>query len=199
MSSEKILVTGFGPFQGIENNPTSHIAKTLDGNKFHGIVVKSAILEVDLEKSAEQLRDLLSSGEYIARVHFGVNPSETQKVEVERVAINVCDFLIPDTGGRVLRDRPIIEEGATAFFSTLPVRDIIEALAGKGIKVDISNSAGTYICNYIMYLSLYLSSSSGKHCPSGFVHVPTGQPDEWLEEIGMTVIDTVTAQIRGDK
>lgn len=88
----------------------------------------------------------------------------------ERVAINVDDFRIPDNGGNQPIDEPIIEHGPDAYFSSLPIKRIAQTLHESGIPCQVSNSAGTFVCNHLFYgVQHYLRDKSIRH---GFVHIP---------------------------
>ena len=90
----------------------------------------------------------------------------------ERVAINVDDARIPDNNGRQPVDRPIVEGAREAYFSTLPVRKIIAAIEAVGVPAQISNSAGTYVCNHVMYRLLHEANTAEEPFLTGFIHVP---------------------------
>lgn len=94
------------------------------------------------------------------------------EVTPERVAINVDDARIPDNEGNQPLNQPIFEDGEPAYFATLPVKAIVEAIQAEGLPASLSNSAGTFVCNHIMYGVLYHISKMGKPIRAGFIHVP---------------------------
>ena len=104
-------------------------------------------------------------------ISLGLCPNEPV-IRLERVAINVADFAIPDNDGVVLIDRPLDAAGAAARFATLPLRRIQEALLQAGIPARLSNSAGTYLCNKALYRYLGAIEESGRVVPCGFIHLP---------------------------
>ncbi len=93
-------------------------------------------------------------------------------LSIERVALNLLDFNIADNAGKLERDRPVIPDGPAAYFATLPVRTIKEQLCAAGIPTEISNSAGAYLCNQMMYTALHWAANRDPAPHVGFVHVP---------------------------
>ena len=92
--------------------------------------------------------------------------------EIHRVAVNVMDYSRPDAHGQVLRDVACVANGPAAYFSTLPLREMLAALTAEGIPAAISNTAGTYLCNDISYVTLHTLAQLGMTLPAGFVHLP---------------------------
>ena len=95
---------------------------------------------------------------------YGITP--------ERVAINIDDARIPDNEGNQPIDRPIFADGEPAYFSNLPVKSMVEEIRKEGLPASLSNSAGTYVCNHLMYGVLYTLSKKYKGVKGGFIHVP---------------------------
>jgi len=91
---------------------------------------------------------------------------------VERVAINVDDARIPDNAGAQPVDELIAPNGPPAYFATLPVKAMVAAVRAAGVPVELSNSAGTYVCNHVMYGVLHYLAASGHRARAGFIHVP---------------------------
>ena len=91
---------------------------------------------------------------------------------MERVAINVDDGRIPDNDGYQPVDSPVFEDGENAYFSTLPIKAIVEEVKKAGIPAAVSNTAGTYVCNHIMYSLLYYLNKNNLNIKGGFIHVP---------------------------
>lgn len=186
----KILVTGFDPFGGEPTNPSWEAVRRLPD-----VVNGAAILKVQIPtvfgRSADAVRAailahdpdvIVSVGQAGGR--FSVNP--------ERVAINVDDGRIPDNDGQQPIDTPIRPDGPPAYFSLLPVKAMVTAMRTAGVPAAVSNTAGTYVCNHIMYQVLYLIDRDFPGKRSGFVHVPylpsqvidkPGEPSMGLDEI----------------
>lgn len=166
----KILVTAFDPFGGESINPALEAVKLMKDKIDGAEIVKLEIPTVfrkSIDKVAEAIIKenpdvVLSIGQAGGR--FEVTP--------ERVAINVDDARIPDNEGNQPIDVPIYEDGAPAYFTTLPVKAMVEAIRSAGLPSSISNSAGTFVCNHIMYGVLYQIEKMGKNIRAGFIHVP---------------------------
>lgn len=200
----KILITAFDPFGGDVVNPALEAVKLIRPELFDAQIIKLEIptvfgkaIEVTAAAMAEHQPDVvLSIGQAGGR--FDITP--------ERVAINVDDGRIADNAGNQPIDEPIFADGAPAYFSTLPVKAIVEKIRAAGLPASLSNSAGTFVCNHIMYGVLY---QIHKHFPGmrgGFIHVPfipeqvTGRPNtpsmaltdiaRALEVAVQTIIDT---------
>jgi pyroglutamyl-peptidase len=94
------------------------------------------------------------------------------RVSIERVAVNVMDYSIPDAAGRLLTDTPCVAGGPAAHLSTLPIREVLAALTAEGIPAHISNTAGTYLCNYTLYTALHALRRRARRLPAGFLHLP---------------------------
>ena len=171
MAEVKVLVTGFESFGGDPINPTEKIAKELDGKEISNAKVAGRVLPVVFGKARKVLEDILEEVKPDIAIHLGLAPTRSG-INVERIAVNLMDARIPDNEGFQPRDEPIIPDGPIAYFSKLPIRKIVERLNEKGIPAVISNSAGLYLCNYVMYLSLHHSATKGYPKMSGFIHVP---------------------------
>jgi pyroglutamyl-peptidase len=94
------------------------------------------------------------------------------RIGVERVAINVDDARIPDNAGAQPVDELIAANGPPAYFATIPVKAMARAIRAAGIPAEVSNSAGTYVCNHVMYGVLHFLAASGNKARAGFIHVP---------------------------
>jgi pyroglutamyl-peptidase len=166
-----ILLTGFEPFDGDTVNPSGEVAKQLDGRVIADCVVRSAILPVQHEAARAVVVPLLEAPGLVAVVHLGLAGGRA-RIALERVAVNVMDYSRPDAHGQVLRDVACVEGGPPAYFSTLPLRDMLTALNAEGIPAMISNTAGTYLCNDISYTTLHAVDERALAIPIGFIHLP---------------------------
>jgi len=164
-----VLLTGFEPFEGESINPSLEAVKALDG-----------VTVEDYHIIAKPLPTVF--GESIAKLHTyieEISPSIVicvgqaggrEGITVERVAINVDDARIPDNIGQQPIDRPIIQNGPAAYFSTLPIKAAVENLRQAGIPSSVSQTAGTFVCNHVFYgLMTMIQNCSIK---GGFVHIP---------------------------
>ncbi|HEY7588895.1 MAG TPA: pyroglutamyl-peptidase I [Thermoplasmata archaeon] len=176
-----ILLTGYSPYRNAPDlNPSGVLARKLNGRRVSGFRVHGTQIPVAVEDAARSLRRLLDGVKPDAALALGVAPGRSA-ISVERVALNVLDFRIPDNRGKRHRDRPIRKEGPAAYFSTLPVRSILLALKRAGIPAELSSTAGTYLCNFAMYTLLDGFSMRGWKGPVGFIHIPQ-VPEASLEE-----------------
>ena len=166
----KVLITGFDPFGGETMNPAWEAVKLLKDEIGGAQIIKPQMPTVvgkSIQKIHEKMQEIhpdivISVGQAGGR--FGVTP--------ERVAINVTDARIPDNEGNQPIDVPIFEDGDTAYFSNLPVKAMVQAIKHAGYPSVLSNSAGTYICNHVMYGILYYIQKEFPGVRGGFIHVP---------------------------
>ena len=165
----RILLTGFEPFGGRTRNPSDEIARALDGATVHGVTIVARVLPVDTQVAPGQLSAAIAAVQPGAVVCLG-EATNRQRISIERLAVNLLDFRIPDNAGQRVVDRPIDPSGPAAVFATLPVRELHDALAAAGAPVELSLSAGAYLCNQVMYH--VLRELEGTGIPAGFVHLP---------------------------
>ena len=166
----KILVTAFDPFGGERINPALEAVKLMRDQIEGAEIVKLEIPTV-FHKSIEKVKAAILSENPDVVLSIGQAGGRFE-VTPERVAINVDDARIPDNEGNQPLNQPIFENGEPAYFGTLPVKAIVEAIQAEGLPASLSNSAGTFVCNHIMYGVLYHISKMGKPIRAGFIHVP---------------------------
>ena len=165
----KVLVTGFDAFNGEEINPSAMIVKSLK-NEIDGNEIKKIIIPTVYKKSAEILEQTIKDYGPDIIISLGQAGGRTG-ISLERLAINIDDGSIADNEGNMPIDQKIREDGQNAYFSSLPIKAILEDLLNNGIPSAISNSAGTYVCNHVMYSALYLAEKYG-NIKAGFIHLP---------------------------
>lgn len=170
-----VLITAFTPFGGSAENTSAKVLRLLPEG------VSRLLLPTSYKRSFEILRAELCEREYSAVVLTG--EASRSKITVERVAINVADASLPDNDGAVFTDAPLEEGGPAACFATLPIKKMAEAGGA-----DVSNTAGTYVCNALMYRALRFTA--GK-TPCGFVHLPKGGDAAELAEKLMKMVDVL--------
>jgi pyroglutamyl-peptidase len=164
----RILITGFEPFGGHQTNPSGLLAQRLDGRDVAGYRVVGRLLPVEALALPAALAGAISEAEPDAIVGLGLAAGRTA-LALERTAVNLLDFEEPDNAGTILRETPVRENGAAAYFTNLPLSRILAAWHAAGIPGYVSDSAGTYICNQFLYEVLALNERS---IPAGFVHLP---------------------------
>lgn len=166
----RILVTGFEPFAGEHINPASEVLKRLP-TSINGADISALELPTVFHKSAEILKQYVRQLQPDAIVCVGQAGGRTS-ISVERIAINVDDARIADNDGNQPIDLPIQTDGDSAYFSTLPIKAIVNALQQAHIPATVSNSAGTYVCNHLMYHALHLAKTKFPLMKAGFIHIP---------------------------
>lgn len=171
---KKLLITGFDPFDGATVNPSWEAVKLLPeqiGNfELHKLQIPTVFglaPQTVLEKAAEIQPDVI-----ISVGQAGSRPAVTP----ERIGINIRDARITDNAGTSPKDEAIVPGGPDGLFSTLPVKAMIEAIREAGLPASISNTAGTFVCNDVLYSLLHHYAGTPVRC--GFIHVP------WLPEQG---------------
>ena len=132
MAMRHILVTGFEPFAGNTANPSQELAKAMDGRVVADHAVQSLVLPVQHKAAGEIMRGALDAAGLAAVIHLGLATGRA-RLSLERIAVNVMDYRIPDAQGEVRRDEPCVADGPAAYASTLPLRAILEELTAVGI------------------------------------------------------------------
>lgn len=187
----KILVTAFEPFGGEQINPALEAVKLLP-EQMQGIDLVKLVVPTVFNKSIQLVRQVVDKEKPDAVISVG-QAGGRSGISVERVAINVDDARIPDNAGCQPVDKPVVKGGSAAYFSTLPVKAMVQQMRKAGIQAEVSNSAGTFVCNHLMYGVLHYIDTLKAPIRSGFVHVPfvqeqavggnKGKPSMPLEEI----------------
>lgn len=166
-----ILVTGFEPFGPHAHNPSQDLAKALDGRRVAGCLVAGAVLPVHHAEASRRVSMLLAELAPAAVLHLGLAEGRA-RLALERVALNVADYRIPDNAGYRAEGEPCVPGGPAAYLSTLPLPEILAALTAEGIPAYVSNTAGTFLCNQVLYHTLHEIATRELAARAGFVHVP---------------------------
>ncbi|PYO21544.1 MAG: pyroglutamyl-peptidase I [Candidatus Rokuibacteriota bacterium] len=164
------LLTGFEPYGGRGVNPATEVVTRLDGAEIEGVRVAGRVLPVSFGALRSRIHELMQKVAPVVVVSLGLWPGEPT-IRLERVALNLADFEIPDNDGALLRDDVVAAAAPTAIASTLPLRAIEGALLRAGIPARLSTTAGTFLCNTTMYTFLH-TEPAGRGVPCGFVHLP---------------------------
>lgn len=167
----KILLTGFEPFNQQPINPSEQIVKTLTETSIENVELIPVILPVDRFEGPDALIRAYIKHQPDAAICLG-EAGRRAAISVERVAINLLDYRIEDNKGIRVNDKPILPNEAAGFFTTLPARDIVEAMQTAGVPAELSLSAGAYLCNQVFYTIMHYISSYQIEIPAGFIHVP---------------------------
>lgn len=175
----RALVTGFEPFGKEKINPSWEAVKELPEKICKAKVVKHEI-PVSFKKVKEILPDLIDEVKPDIIILTGQAGGRTN-ITVERVAINVMDSKKEDNDGYKPEDVPVYENAPAAYFATIPIKRIVRALQSNKIPAMVSNTAGTYVCNTAMYVSLHHIATNDLNTKAGFIHVPY-IPEQVLEK-----------------
>lgn len=203
----RILLTGFDPFGGETVNPSWEAVRALHGRRIAGHRIVALQLPTEFAASLRALRRALR--EERPAIALGVGQAGGRsRLSLERVAINVNDARIPDNAGAQPVDEPVVAGGPAAYFSSLPIKAMLAALREEGLPAEISNTAGTYVCNHIAYaMAHYTARQRGVR--TGFLHIPflpdqavthAHAPSMSLEDVrrGLLVALRTAARVRTD-
>lgn len=168
--SMNIIVTGFGKFLDNETNPTREIIKKLP-KKIGNHNIYAIELPVIFDDCFSHLKPSIDRIKPDVIIMLGLAGGR-KAITPERLAVNMKDANGPDNNGYQPKDETIIIGGKAAYFSTLPIRKIEKILKEQSTPVVISNSAGLYVCNNIMYHVLNYIDKNNLNCQAGFIHVP---------------------------
>ena len=166
----KILVTGFDPFGGEKVNPALEAVKSLP-SVIHGAEIRWVEIPTVFYQSAEVLEAEIVRYQPDVVLCIG-QAGGRASLTPERVAINQDDARIPDNQGNQPIDTPIRLDGQAAYFSTLPIKAMVQAIKEEGLPATVSNTAGTFVCNHLMYQALYLADKKFPNMRAGFMHIP---------------------------
>lgn len=173
-----LLLTGFDPFGGSALNPSWLAARALHGQRIAGHTVVAAQLPTAFGAAQARLQALLAEHRPALVLCLG-QAGGRGALSVERVAINLVDARIPDNQGVQPVDAPVVPAGPAAYFATLPVKALHRAVQQAGLPCEVSQTAGTFVCNAVFYGLLHrLATGAAPAVRGGFVHVP------WLPEQG---------------
>jgi pyroglutamyl-peptidase len=182
-----VLVTGFDPFGGSPVNPSWDAVHALHGREIDGHRIVGGEIPTVFGASLLRLEALLEEHQPRLVVLTG-QAGGRGAISLERVAINVNDARIPDNMGAKPIDVPILPEGPAAYFTSLPIKAMLQALLDGGVRAEVSQTAGTFVCNQTFYgLMHLLSKPRWEGTRGGLIHVPwlpeQGQPSMRLEEL----------------
>ena len=170
MENKTLLITCFEPFGGRDANASREATDALPA-ALHGFDLRRICLPVEFGRAPEIAAAAVDELHPAAVVCVG-EAGGRAKVTPEMVAINLRHARIPDNAGAEPHDEPVLPGGENALFTTLPVRAMTSAMLDAGVPAEVSYTAGTYVCNDLMYLMLLHCAPLG--IPCGFVHVPAG-------------------------
>jgi pyroglutamyl-peptidase len=203
-----ILLTGFAPFGGEQINPSWQAVSQLEGEYIGGCVVHTKELPCEFNTSLRELH--LAIDKYAPQLVLCVGQAGGRsELSIERVAININDARIEDNAGKQPVDTPVIAGAPAAYFTNLPIKRLLVALQQAQIPSAISNTAGTYVCNHVMYGLMHIINQHDTHIKGGFIHIPylpsqavnhAGAPSMSLDTMvsGLKVLITSALQDKQD-
>ena len=168
-----VILTGFEPFDNADTNPSWLAARALHGRQIVRHRIVAAQLPTAFHASAQQLAGLVALHRPALVLCLGLAAGRTA-ISLERVAINVNDARIPDNAGEQPVDTPVVPDGPDAYFTRMPVKAMLLAIRGAGVDGELSNTAGTFVCNHVFYALMHLLATRRGHKQTrgGFIHLP---------------------------
>lgn len=185
----RVLLTGFEPFGGEHLNPSWVAVKNLHGRRIGGHQIVAAQLPTVFGASLDELVRLLRTHRPALVICVG-QAGGRAAISLERVAINVNDARIADNAAAQPVDTAVVASGPAAYFSSLPIKAMLQALQHEGVAAEVSQTAGTFVCNHVFYGLMHeLATRRGfRRARGGFIHVPwlpeQGAPNMPTEELG---------------
>lgn len=203
----KILLTAFDPFGGSPINPALEAVKLVADQVAGAEIVKLEVPTV-FDKSINTVAAAIEKEQPDAVLCIG-QAGGRYDLTPERVAININDARIPDNEGQQPIDTPIFEDGAPAYFTTLPIKAMVKKIREAGLPSSVSNTAGTFVCNHLMYGVLYTLAKRYPNVKGGFMHVPfvpsqtvdraTPAPSMSEQDIARGIEAALTAIVENEK
>jgi pyroglutamyl-peptidase len=193
-AGEVVLVTGFDPFGGEQLNPSWEICRQLAGTTIDGLRVEACKVPCEFRRAIETVAAAIERRRPALVICLGQAGGRAQ-MSVERVAINVDDARIADNSGAQPIDEPIAADGPAAYFATVPVKAMARAMREANVPARVSNTAGTYVCNHVMYGVLHYLAASGNPARAGFIHVPYTE-EQVLDKPAMPAL-SLASMVRG--
>ena len=178
----KILVTGFDPFGGEKINPSLETVKRLPGE-----IAGAEIIKLEIPTVCGKVLEVIEKAvvEYDPDVILSIGQAGGRAdISIARIGINIDDFRIPDNEGNQRTDEPIDPQGPDAYFVKVPVKAMAERIRERNIPASVSNTAGTFVCNHVIYGVCRLIDLKYPGKISGFIHIPY-LPEQVLEKKNM--------------
>lgn len=185
-----VLLTGFDPFDGADLNPSWEVCKRLAGRTIEGMRVETCKVPCEFHRSIQGVAAAVRKHRPAIVLCIGQAGGRAH-VSVERVAINVDDARIVDNAGGRPIDQPIARDGPAAYFATVPVKAMTAAMREARVPAMVSNSAGTFVCNHLMYGVLHFLAKGGGDARAGFIHVPYAE-EQVLDKPAMPALSIDT-------
>ena len=186
-----VLLTGFDPFGGEALNPSWLAVSALDGAVLAGHRVVAVQLPTAFARAARDLRAALRRHRPALVLCVG-QAGGRACLSLERVAVNIIDARIADNDGAQPVDTPCVKGAPAAYFASLPVKAMLQALRDAGIPAEVSNTAGTYVCNHVFFTLMHALARVPGAERGGFLHIPY-LPAQAARHPGAPALDLDTA------
>ena len=165
-----VLVTGFEPFGGEDTNASWEVCKLLPAS-IGSARIETLKVPCEFRRAIETVARAIERSNPAIVICIGQAAGRAQ-LSMERVGINIDDARAPDNAGSRPIDEPIAANGPSAYFATVPIKAMAGAARAAGVPAEVSNTAGTYVCNHLLYGVLHYLAASGLAARAGFIHVP---------------------------
>jgi len=185
-----VLLTAFEPFGGEVLNPSWEAVRRFEGQVIDGARIEVRQLPVVFATCGDVLQEALDALKPDLILSVGQAGGRSD-ITVERVAINVDDARIPDNAQQQPIDQPIVADGPAAYFATLPIKAIVAALKQTGVPASVSQTAGTFTCNHVMYRLLHWINTTQSTARGGFLHIPY-MPEQAVHHAGAPSMASAT-------
>jgi len=166
-----LLITGFEPFGGETVNPALEAVREMARRSVKGVHIVTCEVPVVRFDSINAVVAAIESQHVDAVMTVG-QAAGRMAITPERVAINLDDYRIMDNCGNQVIDEPVVRGGPSAYFSTLPIKAMVAAMQAGGVPAQVSNSAGTFVCNHLFYGVQHYLAERNSPVKHGFVHIP---------------------------
>ncbi|MDN4075507.1 pyroglutamyl-peptidase I [Fictibacillus terranigra] len=168
---KKVLLTGFEPFGGESVNPSWEAVKQLNGEVAEDVLIVSEMVPTAFGTSISVLKQLIQQHKPDVVICVGQAGGRLH-ITPERVAINLDDARIPDNEEKQPIDEAIVRNGPAAYWTSLPIKRMVEKMKESDIPASVSHTAGTFVCNHIFYGLMYYITSTSSDIRGGFIHIP---------------------------
>ncbi|MEO8386010.1 MAG: pyroglutamyl-peptidase I [Betaproteobacteria bacterium] len=185
--AKTVLVTGFMPFAGERTNPSWEIVKGLP-DTLGGYRMAKLRVPTEFSRAIDVATKAMDAHKPSIVLCFG-QAGGRSRMSVERIAINIDDARIADNAGAQLIDEPICADGPDAYFCSVPIKAMVAATIKAGVPAEVSNSAGTFVCNHLIYGVLRHIAITNATTRAGFIHVP------YLESQVLDKLDTASMSL----
>lgn len=183
---KKLLITGFDPFGRETINPSWEAVRRLP-DRIGEIEIAKMQIPTVFGKAFERV--LEAAGNLQSDFILSVGQAGGRKdVTPEVIGINLREASIPDNEGNLIQNEPVVKDAPAAYFSTVPVREMVKNIKEAGVPASLSYSAGAFVCNDVLYSLLH--HFDGTTVRAGFIHVPF-LPEQAKENVPSMTLDNI--------